>query len=164
MTRPPVQDGRPLATGTITAEDVQAELHGRPQSGSVPLTPAQQRAILAEDRWPDDAEPPPGYEHHTVTVRSDRELAERNRTSDAALEGDPKPPQRVADPEKVAEARRQAAQLRKDARHHMIRCIERSVDAQSNGDPERMRRASADARAAMELGDRVKRALGVDEL
>lgn|GEM_PF-6721951 len=163
MTGAKVQDGRPLATGTITGEQVHAELHGRPESGSVPLTPAQQMA-RSRDEWSDDAEAPPGYEHHTVTIRDDREIAARNRTSDAALEGDPKPPQRVADPEKVAEARRQAAALRREARRHMTRAIERSVDAQTNGDPEQMRRASENARAAIDFGDRVKKVLGVDEL
>src|SRR4051812_41947457 len=67
MTRK-VQDGQPLVSGVIRAEDQAADIKGeRTLDGTVPLTPVQQRR-LAEDKWPDDAEAPPGYEAGTVVV------------------------------------------------------------------------------------------------
>lgn len=67
MSRAPVQDGRPLVSGVVKAEDQQADIAGeRVLDGKVPLTPAQQRA-LDEDRYPGD-EAPPGYEAGKVVV------------------------------------------------------------------------------------------------
>jgi hypothetical protein len=65
---PKVQDGQPLVTGVIRAEDQAADIRGeRVLDGKVPLTPAQKRALDANE-WPDDAEPPPGYEAGKVIV------------------------------------------------------------------------------------------------
>jgi hypothetical protein len=67
MTRK-VQDGQPLVTGVIRAEDQAADIRGeRVLDGKVPLTPSQKRA-LDENRWPDDAEAAPGYEAGNVVV------------------------------------------------------------------------------------------------
>lgn len=79
MSRVRVQDGRPLVTGTIKAEDAAAEIAGeRVLTDRAPLTPAQQRA-KAEDKYVGE-DVPPGYESGVAIVSDNPHRPAGSRT------------------------------------------------------------------------------------
>lgn len=168
-----VQDGRALVSGTIKAEDQQAEIAGeRPLSGKVPLTPAQQRAI-AEDRWPDDAEPPPGYEAGTAVVDPRGSAGPTH----APPPPDPTQPHSIWDrldgdggdggeagnseADVVRKANEQAEKIRNYARADIKRAKARVAAAIENGSAEEREKAADDARATVAFAQRVKDKIGL---
>lgn len=168
-----VQDGRALVSGTIKAEDQQAEIAGeRPLSGKVPLTPAQQRAI-AEDRWPDDAEPPPGYEAGIVVVSDDpRRAAGPTHTPPPPdptqphsiwdrIDGDGGEAGNSKEADVIRKANEQAEKIREYARADVKRAKARVAAAIQNGSPEEREKAADDARATVAFAQRVKDKIGL---
>lgn len=143
---PKVQDGRPLREGVIKAADQAADIKGeRLMDGTVPLTPAQQRA-LAEDKWPDDAEAPPGYEAGQVVV-TDPNRPARPRDEAQPLdawsridgEGEDRKETPAAESESDADAQRvqqQAQKLREDFKAHLPKVRQNAEQAIRSGRPD----------------------------
>lgn len=149
----PVQDGRALVSGVVKAEDQRAEIGEgtRRESGSVPLTPAQARAMHAENRWPDDPEPPPGYTHHKVEVRTDRELAEQaRRESDA-----PAPERNAAVGSARSAQAAVAVSVIRDFRAHVDK-VRARAEAARGGTPEERAAAVDEIRKTKELGATIR--------
>jgi len=137
----------------IPAEDQRAEIAEavRPESGRVPLTPAQARRAAQNEWTGEDA--PPGYTHHKVEVRSDRELAERARR-----ESDTAPAPIEAKPERGTGQRAQAAaavSVIRDFRAHLDR-VKANAEAARGGGAEREDRAVDEIRKTRALGETIK--------
>lgn len=160
MSRAPVQDGRALYTGTISAEDQQADIAGeRPLTGRVPLTPAQQRA-LDEDRYPGD-EAPPGYEAGTAVVSAEltgkptRPPRDETRPDDAWERIDAGGDASAAKPgvRAAVEVHRRAQKLRDDFHRHAAKVKARAEGARGT---DRERAATAEVMETLKVAARMK--------
>jgi hypothetical protein len=109
-----IQDGRAIVSGVVKASEQRAEIARgtRQESGNVPLTPSQARK-MTEDRWPTEEDLPPGYSHHRVVVRSDREIAAQRRAEAVGGSSESQPAKK-----QPASSTDQAGKVIQDVRAH----------------------------------------------
>jgi hypothetical protein len=136
----PIQDGRPLASGTITAEDQQAEIH-RAAAPDQRLTPAQHRKRMSNEFV---GPGPEGFSR--VSVRGDDvavlfgQRPPRRRTDPAeadatwgridAAKADGPSPQKATRPEEAkAAVQREARRLLEDFKQHAARVVKDAAAA-----------------------------------
>jgi hypothetical protein len=154
--RPKVQDGRPLHSGVVKAADQEREVHrGLDRPGETLLTPAQKTEALERGEWPADPEPAPGYESHTITVKSDQELAEEKRRRATDARSAP-----AAKTDVAGAIRAEAAAVSREVIAHGRQRVAEGIRTMESGTPAEKARVPGDIAMAMAIANTAKKVLG----